>query len=143
MTVRVQETRALFPVTKGYAYLNTAAVAPLSTRARGAMQRLVRDQTDHGATHYEAWFATYEACRGAAARLIGATADEIALISNTSAGISTIAAGIRASPGDNVVVPEREFPANVYPWMAIPGVEVRFAPKRAGRLRLPILTASS
>ncbi len=130
----VLEARALFPVTKECAYLNTAAVAPLSVKARNAMQRLVRDQTEHGAAHYEAWFATYEACRSAAARLIGATADEIALVANTSAGISTVAAGLRLSPGDNVVIPEREFPANVYPWMALAGVEVRRAGKREGRL---------
>lgn len=130
----VQETRAQFPVTKEYAYLNTAAVAPLSAKARNAMQRLVRDQTEHGAAHYEAWFATYEACRAAAARLIGASPDEIALVSNTSAGISTVAAGLRLAAGDNVVVPDGEFPANVYPWMALAGVEVRRVPKREGRL---------
>lgn len=130
----VQETRALFPVTKGYAYLNSAAVAPLSLRARNAMQRLLRDQTEHGAAHYEAWFATYEACRAAAASLLGASGDEIALVANTSAGLSTVAAGLRTSAGDNVVIPDREFPANVYPWMALPGVEVRRAPKRDGRL---------
>jgi selenocysteine lyase/cysteine desulfurase len=130
----VQEARALFPVTKEYAYLNTAAVAPLSVKAKNAMQRLVRDQAEHGASHYEAWFAAYEACRAAAAKLVGATADEIALVPNTSAGLSTVAHGLRLSPGDNVVVPEREFPANVYPWMALPGVEVRRAAKRDGRL---------
>jgi selenocysteine lyase/cysteine desulfurase len=129
-----QEARALFPVTKGYAYLNTAAVGPLSIRARNAIQRLLRDQTDHGAVHYEAWFAAYEACRSAAARLLGASPDEIALVPNTSAGISTVAAGLAAGPGDNVVIPDREFPANVYPWMALPGVEVRRVPKRDGRL---------
>jgi selenocysteine lyase/cysteine desulfurase len=130
----VQETRALFPVTRQYAYLNTAAVAPLSVPARNAMQRLLRDQTDHGAVHYEAWFASYEACRSSAARLLGASPDEIALVANTSAGISTVAAGLRAGPGDNVVIPDREFPSNVYPWMALPGVEVRRVPKREGRL---------
>lgn len=121
-------------MTRQYAYLNSAAVAPLSARARSAMQRLMRDQAEHGAAHYEAWFATYEACRVAAAKLLGASADEIALVSNTSAGLSTVAAGLRAGPGDNVVVPEREFPANVYPWMALQGVEVRQARKVAGRL---------
>ncbi|MCK6461744.1 MAG: aminotransferase class V-fold PLP-dependent enzyme [Planctomycetes bacterium] len=134
MPLPAQETRSLFPVTREYAYLNTAAVAPLSARARSAMGKLVRDQAEHGAAHYEAWFATYEACRGSAARLVGASPDEIALVANTSAGLSTVAAGLRAAPGDNVVVPEREFPANVYPWMALPGVEVRRARKRDGRL---------
>ena len=127
--------RGLFPVTKRYAYLNTAAVAPLSTRARAAMRRLTNDQCEHGAVHYAEWFAAYAECRAAAARLIGANLDEIALVSNTSAGITTVARGLRANPGDNVVIPDLEFPSNVYPWMALRDVEVRRVPKHEGRLR--------
>ena len=128
------DLRALFPVTGKYAYLNTAAVGPLSTCARNAMRRLASDQCAHGAAHYAAWFAEYDRCRESAARLLGASPDEIALVANTSAGISTVAQGLRAGPGDNVVIPEAEFPANVYPWMALPGVEVRRVPKRDGRI---------
>jgi selenocysteine lyase/cysteine desulfurase len=126
--------RELFPVTKKYAYFNSAAVAPLSTRARDAMKRAIDDQCRAGAVNYEAWFRTYEACREAAAKLLHASADEIALVPSTSAGISTVAHGLGLKPGDNVVVPEAEFPANVYPWMSVPGVEVRHAAKRGGRL---------
>ncbi len=127
-------TRGLFPVTARYAYFNSAAVAPISTRARNAMRRLADDQCRHGAAHYAKWFEAYESCRESAARLLGAAADEIALVSNTSAGITTVARGLRARAGDNVVIPDREFPANVYPWMALPDVEVRRVPKRDGRL---------
>jgi len=128
------EIRALFPVAKKYAYLNSAAVAPLSTRARDAMRRVITDQSNSGALRYERWFATYDACRDAAARLIRASPDEIALVPSTSAGIATVAQGLRLRPGDNVVLPEAEFPANVYPWMALPGIEVRRAEKRGGKL---------
>jgi len=128
------EIRALFPVTKRYAYFNSAAVAPLSVPARNAMRRLIRDQCDRGAVRYAQWFETYDRCRAAAARLVNAAPDEIALMANTSAGISTVAAGLRAQPGDNVVIPDAEFPANVYPWMALRGVEVRRVAKRDGRL---------
>lgn len=121
-------------MTARYAYFNCAAVAPLSTRARNAMRRLVEDQAKHGSIHDASWFATYDSCRARAARLIGASADEIALVPNTSAGLSTVAHGLSVREGDNVVVPDREFPANVYPWMALPGVEVRRVPKRDGRL---------
>jgi selenocysteine lyase/cysteine desulfurase len=114
--------------------LNSAAVAPLSTRARNAMRQLIRDQCDRGAVRYAQWFDTYHRCRAAAARLLNASTDEIALVANTSAGISTIAAGLHAQPGDNVVIPDAEFPANVYPWMALRGVEVRRVRKRDGRL---------
>jgi len=130
----VQDLRALFPVTKGYSYLNSAAVGPLSAPARNAMRRLIRDQCDRGGARLEQWGETIEACRAAAARLIGAQPDEVALVPNTSAGLATVAAGLHAAPGENIVIPEREFPSNVYPWMALPGVEVRQVPKRDGRL---------
>ncbi|MHC4932063.1 MAG: aminotransferase class V-fold PLP-dependent enzyme, partial [Planctomycetota bacterium] len=128
------DVRECFPVTEKYAYLDSAAVAPLSVQARQAMRQLLNDQCRFGAVHYDQWFGTYDRCRAAAARLLGASADEIALVANTSAGISTVAQGLRARPGDNVVIPECEFPANVYPWMALEGVEVRRVSKRGGRL---------
>lgn len=128
------DARARFPVTKRFAYLNCAAVGPLSLEARNAMRRLVRDQCENGAVNYQKWFDAYDRCRSAAARLINATPDEIALVANTSAGVSTVAQGLRARAGDNVVIPDREFPANVYPWLAMPGIEVRRVPKREGKL---------
>jgi selenocysteine lyase/cysteine desulfurase len=128
------DVRARFPVTKRFAYLSSAAVGPLSTNARNAMRRLIRNQCDRGAVDYAKWFETYDACRESAARLIGAASDEIALVANTSDGVTTVARGLRAREGDNVVVPADEFPANVYPWLALPGVEVRYVPKRDGRL---------
>ncbi len=133
MKVQVDVAR-LFPITARYRYFNSAAVAPLSTRARNAMRRLSNDQLQHGAVHDDRWWDTYETCRGRAANLIGASADEIALVANTSAGITTVARGLRARPGDNVVIPDAEFPANVYPWLALRGVEVRQVKKRAGKL---------
>ena len=130
----MQDARALFPVTRRYAYLNSAAVAPVATPVRNAIRRMANDQCEHGAVNYALWFETYQACRAAAARLVGAREDEIALVANTSAGIATVAGGISAVAGDNVVVPGREFPANVLPWMAIRGVDVRRVPRRGGRL---------
>ena len=130
----MQDVGVLFPVTKRYAYLNSAAVAPVATPVRNAIRRTANDQCEHGAVHYARWFEAYGACRSAAARLVGAAEDEIALVANTSAGVATVAQGISAAAGDNIVVPDREFPANVLPWMALRGVEVRRVPKRDGRL---------
>ncbi len=73
-----------------------------------------------------------------AAALLGAQPDEIAFLKNTTDGLLAVANGIRWQPGDNVVVAEGEFPANVYPWLNLRerGVEVRWVPERAGRLRV-------
>ncbi|HUA20097.1 MAG TPA: aminotransferase class V-fold PLP-dependent enzyme [Bryobacteraceae bacterium] len=105
-----------FPVTKSLIYLNHAAVAPLPKRSAEAMQTWAREALDWGALHYGKWLDTYEALRVAAAKLIGAQRSEIALVKNTSEGISTVATGLEWRPGDRVVAFREEFPANYFPW---------------------------
>jgi selenocysteine lyase/cysteine desulfurase len=51
--------------------------------------------------------------------MIGATPDEIALMVNTTYGLNVAASVLPLEPGDVIVTPDREFPANVYPWMAL------------------------
>ena len=117
-----------FPVTGNLTYMNHAAVAPLSRRATEAMQHLAQDALEYGSQHYAEWMATYEGIRTAAAKMINATPQEIAIVKNTSEGIATFAMGLRWKPGDIVVAFEEEFPANYYPWKRLEarGVEVRW-----------------
>ena len=71
--------------------------------------------------------------------MIGAHSDEIALVENTTAGISLVAEGFDWKPGDNVVTLADEFPSNVYPWMNLEsrGVQTRRVPTDvSGRLDL-------
>src|SRR5947209_14652568 len=89
----IQQFRAEFPITEQLIYLNHAAVAPLSRRASNAMKELA-DQACHlGSLHYAEWMRCYSDLRQAAARLINAGKDEIAIVKNTSEGISFIAEG--------------------------------------------------
>ncbi|MEP6692956.1 MAG: aminotransferase class V-fold PLP-dependent enzyme, partial [Gemmatimonadaceae bacterium] len=53
------------------------------------------------------------------ARLINAKVEEVALMVNTTYGINLAARALGLRAGDVVVAPAREFPANVYPWMAL------------------------
>jgi selenocysteine lyase/cysteine desulfurase len=121
--------RDLFPVTQNLVYFNHAAVGPLSVRAHEAMARHATDQRDFGALHWRAWYAEIDAVRESAARLIGAQADEIAILKNTSEGLSFVAEGLRWSEGDNVVTSALEFPSNWTPWKRLEdrGVSVRVA----------------
>jgi cysteine desulfurase/selenocysteine lyase len=111
--------REQFPVTQNLIYLNHAAVAPLPRRTAMAMQGLAEDALQFGSLHYDRWLDAYEGLRVAAARLIGASRCEIALIKNTSEGISTIAQGLDWHPGDRIVAFREEFPANYYPWLRL------------------------
>jgi cysteine desulfurase/selenocysteine lyase len=73
-------------------------------------------------------FATLARGRELIAGLIGATTEEIALATNTTYGLNLAAFSLPLSPGDVIVTPDKEFPANVYPWMQaakIRGVEYR------------------
>ncbi|MBK9055911.1 MAG: aminotransferase class V-fold PLP-dependent enzyme [Chloroflexi bacterium] len=62
------------------------------------------------------------------ARLINAAkTEEIAPITSTSYGMNAVAQSIPWQAGDNVVMCNVEFPANVYPWMSLARDGVRLA----------------
>jgi cysteine desulfurase/selenocysteine lyase len=118
--------RQEFPVTQELIYLNHAAVSPLCRPASEAMKRLADDATRFGSLHYDEWLEAYADLRKAAARLINARPSEIAIVKNTSEGISTVAMGMRWRPGNRVIAFKEEFPSNYYPWARLEerGVEV-------------------
>jgi len=132
--VNKAEVRAMFPVTRNVVYLNHAAVGPLSSRAYEAMERHARDQRDFGALHWREWYREYELLRESAARLLSATPQEIAILKNTSEGLSFVAEGFRWKRGDNVVSTDLEFPSNFTPWKNLGrrGVELRLVQSRNG-----------
>jgi selenocysteine lyase/cysteine desulfurase len=120
--------RDLFPITRTCHYLNHAAVSPTSTRVRDAVQDWVGDLVHHGMANVVDWVRRERETRALAARMLGASADEIAFVRSTSHGLSAFAEGLDWQPGDEVAVcTELEYPANVYPWMhlASRGVVVR------------------
>jgi len=124
-----KSVRELFPVTRNLVYFNHAAVGPLSTRAYEAMEGHARDQRDQGALHWREWYAEYDRLRASAARLTGAQPNEIAILKNTSEGLSFVAEGYRWKSGENVVTTALEFPPNYTPWKWLErrGVEFRVA----------------
>ena len=126
--------RELFPVTRQLVYFNHAAVGPLSSRAFDAMTAHAADQRDYGAMHWKQWYAEYELVRAAAGRLINAAPDEIAILKNTSEGLSFVAEGLDWKEGENVVTTDLEFPSNFTPWKNLEkrGVECRAVESRDG-----------
>ena len=140
----ISAVRSQFPVTESWVYLNHAAVAPLCRPSARAMRRLVADVEENGMAHFEEWNRLYSRARRSAATLIGSRPDEIAFLKNTTDGILTVANGLRWRPGDNVVLGNREFPANIYPWLNLRdrGVEIRWVEEREGRLSLADFSAA-
>ncbi len=132
------------PVAERWAYFDHAAVAPLTSAAAKAVREWCDAAVNDGDTRWPEWSRASEATRDAAARLIGAERDEIALVPSTSAGIGIVAEGLDWRPGENVVTLADEFPSNAYPWLnlASRGVEARRVPTDNGRLDLDKLAAA-
>ncbi len=119
--------RSQMPVTRNWAYLDHAAVAPLTAAAATAMVDFAAEASQQGDTVWPQWAEEVDLLRGDFAGLLNCDTAEIALIANTSFGINVVAEGLPWQPGDNIVIPSGEFPSNVFPWQNQKrhGVELR------------------
>lgn len=116
-----------FPLESGVHYLNHAAVAPWPKRARDAVCAFADENLRLGARDYPGWLTVEKRLRAQLCDLIGAvSADDVALLKNTSEGLSLIAFGLDWQPGDKIVITNQEFPSNRIPWEALArhGVEM-------------------
>jgi cysteine desulfurase / selenocysteine lyase len=118
--------RAAFPICRRKIFMAHAAVTALPRAVADAVIRY----TEHSASNFDNFvelLKTIQETRVAAAKLIGASAEEIALIGPTSLGLSLFANGIDWRSGDEVICYLDDYPANVYPWLnlRLRGVTVR------------------
>ena len=126
-----------FPVTREHTFLAHAGVCPLPRRVAeridaSARAAMLCDQEEAFAG------GRIQQIRQLAARLLNAQFDEIALVGPTSLALSFVAAGLPFRKNDNILIYHDDYPANVYPWMALAqrGVEVRLMNIRElGRIR--------
>ena len=134
--MNLENIRKEFPVTNEIIFFDHARVAPLPKRVQQVVTAFIDDATRFGTAHYETWILELERTRKKFAELINADRDEIAFVKNTSEGISIVANGFDWQLGDNVVIPDIEFPANVYPWWNLKqrGVETRMVKSVEGRV---------
>ncbi len=121
---------AEFPWTADTVYLNNASTGPIPERSRRALDEFTAKRTAPHLLPDRELQAGLQAGRAAVARLINADVTEIALATNTSHGLNLAARALPLRPGDVVLVSDREFPANVYPWLLLKkqGTEVELAP---------------
>ena len=135
-TPGVTDARRLFPATVGCAYLNTAAVGLASDRLAQTYHTVVDEWVAHGLDFAYGERAANEA-RASVARLIGADPTDVALIPSASSAAGLVAAQLdAATSGENVVIGEREYSSNHFPWRQLErkGYDVRQVPFRGGGL---------
>jgi cysteine desulfurase / selenocysteine lyase len=118
---RFAELRAHeFPEPGRAIHLNAAGFGVLPERTRSALNEF-NNQRHRSELRDSDLFPLLPAAREQAARLIGAHAHEIALTPNTQVAINIAANAVRerVHDRDTILLSNGEFPANVYPWLAL------------------------
>lgn len=108
--------QAEFPWAADTIYLDHASIGPLPERTRQTLVQMAERRARPFELRRGDQFGGLARGRELAAQLINADPSEIALVTNTSIGLGLAARALPFRPGDIVLVSEREFPANVYPW---------------------------
>ena len=121
-----QNRREAFPICREKIFTAHAAVTALPRVVADAIIRYAEESAANF-ENFAALLKSIQETRAAAAKLIGSTQDEIALIGPTSLGLSLFANGIEWQQGDEVLCYLEDYPANVYPWLNLRsrGVSIR------------------
>jgi selenocysteine lyase/cysteine desulfurase len=107
-----------FPIFKDKIYLNSCSQGALSDEVRQAYADYLRDWDEKGSP-WEYWVERQEAARQAFAGLVNADANEVAVTTSVSAGVSALASAFDFSRERNkVVVSDFEFPTIGQIWHA-------------------------
>ncbi len=108
--------RDLFDLPDDVTFLNCAYISPLLKTAKAAAEGgLLRESRPWQITASD-FFAPPEEARRLFARLVGATADDIALVPSASYGIATAAQNLPLARGQKIILLEEQYPSNVYSW---------------------------
>ena len=116
MTQILPSQRDLFEIPEDVVYLNAAAYVPLPRAVREAGERGVLTKSYPWNMGREQSNAEAERARKAAARLLGVTADDVAITGAVSYGIATAARNLRIASGSRVLMIEGEFPSLALVW---------------------------
>ena len=109
--------RHRFPIFAHRVYINSCAQGALSDAVRDAYEQYLRDWDEYGAP-WEYWVERGEAARASFAELINAAPDEVAVTTSESAGVASLASGLRFARRSKVVLTDWEFPTIGQIWHA-------------------------
>ena len=108
--------RALFEIPDDVTYLNCASMSPQLRTVTAAGLDAVRSKASPWTLQPSDWFTGAEPLRALFGRVIGASAESVALVPSVSYGLAVAAANIRVRAGQSIVVLDREFPSSTYTW---------------------------
>jgi selenocysteine lyase/cysteine desulfurase len=133
----VDNCRSRFPIFERLTYINSCSQGALSDSVRAAYDDYLTGWDERGAP-WEYWVERAETARATFARLVSGTADDVAVTTSLSAGISPLASAIDFSKRPKVVISDFEFPTIGQIWHAqeLRGAQVVHVP--ADGVEIPV-----
>ena len=105
----VAACRSRFPIFERLVYINSCSQGALSDSVRAAYEDYLDGWDDRGAP-WDYWVERAETARSTFARLVGAEADDVAVTTSLSAGVSAFASALDFAVRPKIVVSDLEFP---------------------------------
>ncbi len=130
-----EKIRSLFPHLKtNQIYFNHAAVGPWNELILKRLEEYKNLRIGEMINPYPYFVEKSKSEKEKLSQLINCSPDRIAWIDNVSNGISLLVNSLKWNDGDEVILNDIEFPANVYPFLNLKskGVEVKFAKSKNG-----------
>jgi cysteine desulfurase/selenocysteine lyase len=137
----------LFPINETCVWLLCAQVAPTNRLAAAMVQRHyfhgLADMVERGfiakrsapdpnntAIFKHTYGRVEDDIRARLSRLLHCQSREVLPVTSASFATNVVASGVNISAGDHILLVEREYPSNVYPWLSLveKGAVIRFTP---------------
>lgn len=145
-----EKFRLLFPhLLTNQIYFNHAAVGPWNHLVINRLDEYKNLRTGLMINPFSYFLEKSNSAKKKLSQLINATPERIAWIDNVSNGINLLVNSLEWNIGDEIIINDIEFPANVYPFLNLKrkGVEIKFAKSRNGILDLddiiPLITSKT
>jgi selenocysteine lyase/cysteine desulfurase len=113
--------RALFDIPREVAYFDCAKMSPLLRSAAEAGVRGLLRKAQPWEIRSENFFDESDRVRGLFARLIGASADDVAIIPSVSYGMASVLQNVAVAPRQSIVTLADDFPSTVYAARSLAG----------------------
>lgn len=113
--------RAHFPHLEEVVYLNTGSIGLMPLPVQEAAAAFEQDIWLRGTTGFDEAAETgcLEDARVAAARLLNAETDDVAIVKSATEAFGMLAWWVRPAAGTNVVTIDIEHPSTAYPWLRV------------------------
>jgi len=127
----LKEIRELFPHTRnGAIYMNHAAISPLPLPVKEAIEKCIGERHSGAVENFDEVQRIISQTRNSLGAYINSEPGQITFFGNTSDAISAVANGLDWKAGDEIILNDMEFPANIHPFRRLEskGVKLRIVP---------------